>query len=83
MPEVYYVVSRNSTGKSHPPAVLDDAGTLSQSDGFTRPSLACCLKRRLGYLEVIDARHMVEDIFAELVPAINPEGEMSASRHCA
>jgi hypothetical protein len=36
----------------------------------------------LGYLEVFDARHMVEDIFAELVPAINPEGEMHASRHC-
>src|SRR6195256_5765643 len=31
-------------GKSYLPAVLDDAGTLSQSDGFTRPSLACRLK---------------------------------------
>jgi hypothetical protein len=26
---------------------------------------------------------MVEDVFAELVPAIDPEGEMNASRHCA
>jgi hypothetical protein len=26
---------------------------------------------------------MVEDVFAELVPAIDSESEMSASRHCA
>jgi hypothetical protein len=74
---------RRALGKSYLPAVLDDAGTLSQSDGFTRPSLACCLKCRLGYLKVFDARHMVEDVFAELVPAIDSESEMSASRHCA
>ena len=45
--------------------------------------LACCLKCRFGYLKVFDARHMVEDVFAELVPAIDSESEMSASRHCA
>jgi hypothetical protein len=36
----------------------------------------------LGYLKVLDARHMVEDVVAELVPAVDPEGEMSASYHC-
>jgi hypothetical protein len=37
----------------------------------------------LGYLKIFDARHMVEDVLAELVQAIDPEGEMNASRHCA
>jgi hypothetical protein len=70
-------------GKPYLAAVLDDAGALPQSDGFTRPSLASCLKGRLGYLKVLDARHMLEEGVAKLVPAIDPEGEMSASRHCA
>jgi hypothetical protein len=32
----------------------------------------------LGYLKVLDARYMIEDVVAELVPAINPEGKMRA-----
>ena len=67
------------SGKPGLAAVLDDAVVLPQrSDGFTLPSLARRLKGRLGYLKVLDARHMVEDVVAELVPAIEPEGEMNA-----
>jgi hypothetical protein len=70
-------------GKPYLAAVLDDAGALPQSDGFTRPSLARCLKSRLGYLKVLDVRHMVEKVVAKPVSAVDPEGEMSASYHCA
>ena len=30
------------------------------------------------YLKVLDTRYMIEDVVAELVPAINPEGKMRA-----
>ena len=76
------VVICSPSGKPGLAAVLDDAVALPQSDGFTRPSLARRLKGRLGYLKVLDARHMVEDVVAELVLAVDPEGEMSASYHC-
>ena len=32
----------------------------------------------MGYLKVLDTRYMIEDVVAELVPAINPEGKMRA-----
>jgi hypothetical protein len=54
-----------------------------QENRDTFESTTTAIAKRLEEKHAADARHMVEKVVAKLVPAVNPEGEMSASYHCA
>jgi hypothetical protein len=54
-----------------------------QENRDTFESTTTAIAKRLEEKHAADAGHMVEKVVAKLVPAVNPEGEMSASYHCA
>ena len=54
-----------------------------QENRDTFESTTTAIAKRLEEKHAADARHMVEKVVAMLVPAVDPEGEMSGSYHCA
>jgi hypothetical protein len=64
-----------------PPAIVDHPYALAQGDDCFWPSLHGRAIGRLGYLEVLDAGEMFDDVFAGVVPHIDAVRELRTGLH--
>src|SRR6516162_2330337 len=68
-------------GGSRPPAILNDASALAQSDRSARPAFAGDAVGGERKLVVLDASDVFDDALAVRRPGIDAESEVSSRRH--